>query len=111
MRHEGDRIVVGAPFVPLLLLAQAPPPGALGMIDATDAAALIPLPGIALALSAHRLGARPATVALAAVAAAAQHDLLATASAKEQATDGIDQAHSLMHRTAEAPRAWARRPS
>lgn len=108
MRHGGAGI--DARFALLLLLAQTPPTRSLSMFGATSAAALIPLSGGALTVSAHCIGASLATVALAAVAAPAQHNLLATASAQEQATYGIDQAHSSRRLAADAPCA-AHRPA
>jgi len=80
------------------------------MFGTTSAAALIPLSSGALTVLARGIGARQTAVALAAVAAAAQHDLLATASAQEQATYGIDQGHSLRRLAADGPFA-AHRPA
>jgi len=80
------------------------------MFGTTSAAALIPLSSGALTVLARGIGARQTAVALAAVAAAAQHDLLATASAQEQATYGIDQGHSLRRLAADVQFA-ANRPA
>ena len=87
MRH--GTVALGAGST-LLILALAPPARALGVLDSSSTGALVPAPSVALKVSASCPGAHLTAIALAAVATAAQHDGLATASAQKHTTCGFD---------------------